>query len=92
MAARSALPRLHATHRPHAHTLLLPQVDLAGSEKWKVVGEAIGKRHARELTNINGSLSALGNVVAALSEANRQHIPYRNSKLTVRGRDYSRLR
>lgn len=50
-----------------------------------MVGETIGKRHARELTNINGSLSALGNVVSALSETNRQHIPYRDSKLTVRG-------
>ncbi|KAL0233521.1 hypothetical protein PCE1_002036 [Barthelona sp. PCE] len=54
-------------------------VDLAGSEK-------VGKTQAsgqtlREAQNINGSLSALGKVINALVEA-RDHIPYRDSKLT----------
>jgi len=32
--------------------------------------------------NINKSLSALGNVIAALADGNKSHIPYRDSKLT----------
>ena len=36
----------------------------------------------KELVNINRSLSALGNVIAALSEGVKGHIPYRDSKLT----------
>jgi kinesin family protein C2/C3 len=54
-------------------------VDLAGSER---VGktDASGDR-LREAKNINKSLSALGNVINALS--NKQgHIPFRDSKLT----------
>jgi chromosome segregation ATPase len=54
-------------------------VDLAGSER---VGktDATGDR-LREAKNINKSLSALGNVINALS--NKQgHIPFRDSKLT----------
>ena len=35
-----------------------------------------------EAKNINKSLSALGNVIAALAEGNKTHIPYRDSKLT----------
>ena len=36
-----------------------------------------------ESKNINQSLSALGNVISALTEMkNRSHIPYRDSKLT----------
>lgn len=41
-----------------------------------------GKR-LEESKKINQSLSALGNVIAALTESrNRSHIPYRDSKLT----------
>merc|ERR1711953_1182423 len=55
-------------------------VDLAGSEK-------VGKTGAEgtildEAKNINKSLSALGNVIAALADGNKTHIPYRDSKLT----------
>ena len=35
-----------------------------------------------QVKHINGSLSALGNVIAALTDPNASHIPYRNSKLT----------
>lgn len=56
-------------------------VDLAGSEKWNT-GVEMEDAHAFELKNINSSLSALGNCIAALSEAGRKHIPYRDSALT----------
>ena len=56
-------------------------VDLAGSEKWNTRARIEGAR-AKELTNINHSLSALGNVIGALTEKRRSHIPYRDSKLT----------
>lgn len=56
-------------------------VDLAGSERVRVTG-ATGKR-LEESKKINQSLSALGNVIAALTDAKpRAHIPYRDSKLT----------
>uniref|UniRef100_A0A3B5BMK6 Kinesin-like protein n=1 Tax=Stegastes partitus TaxID=144197 RepID=A0A3B5BMK6_9TELE len=35
-----------------------------------------------EAKNINKSLSALGNVIAALSEGTKTHVPYRDSKMT----------
>mmetsp|Transcript_44520 Transcript_44520/g.123248 ORF Transcript_44520/g.123248 Transcript_44520/m.123248 type:complete len:1252 (-) Transcript_44520:30-3785(-) len=59
-------------------------VDLAGSERAKST-EASGDR-LKEGANINKSLSALGNVINALSSiacGNRKvFVPYRNSKLT----------
>jgi hypothetical protein len=57
-------------------------VDLAGSERAEKTG-ASGST-LKEGANINMSLMALGNVINALSEAGskRQHIPYRDSKLT----------
>lgn len=54
--------------------------DLAGSErvsKTLAEGKALG-----EATHINGSLLVLGKVVAALTEKNSQHAPFRESKLT----------
>merc|ERR1719167_795713 len=55
-------------------------VDLAGSEKiGKTGAEGMGLEEAK---NINKSLSALGNVIAALADGNKSHIPYRDSKLT----------
>ncbi|GMF42425.1 unnamed protein product [Phytophthora fragariaefolia] len=56
-------------------------VDLAGSEKWNTDIE-MEDAHSQELKNINTSLSALGNCIAALTEAGRKHIPYRDSTLT----------
>ena len=55
-------------------------VDLAGSERQKKTG-ATGDR-LKEGSKINLSLSALGNVISALSEGKDKHIPYRDSKLT----------
>jgi kinesin family protein 3/17 len=56
-------------------------VDLAGSERVRLSG-ATGQR-LEESKRINQSLSALGNVIAALTDPRgRQHIPYRDSKLT----------
>ncbi|GFR49188.1 hypothetical protein Agub_g11212 [Astrephomene gubernaculifera] len=41
----------------------------------------MGEERISEMTAINGSLSALGSVVAALTER-RSHVPYRDSRLT----------
>ncbi|KFO37424.1 Kinesin-like protein KIF25 [Fukomys damarensis] len=57
----------------------LQLVDLAGSECAGVSG--VTGLALRETSFINRSLSALADVLAALSER-RGHIPYRNSKLT----------
>ena len=52
-------------------------VDLAGSERVRLTG-ATGQR-LEESKKINQSLSALGNVIAALTDPRgRQHIPYRD--------------
>ena len=55
-------------------------IDLAGSERQKGTG-ATGER-LKEGAQINLSLTALGNVISALTEKNRGHVPYRDSKLT----------
>ena len=55
-------------------------IDLAGSENVEK-SEAQGTTLA-EAQTINKSLSCLGNVIYALTEKNRDHIPYRDSKLT----------
>ncbi len=55
-------------------------VDLAGSER---VRRTISKgTRLNEARSINTSLSALGNVIAALAEDRNVHVPYRDSKLT----------
>ncbi|KAI3462271.1 hypothetical protein Pfo_018934 [Paulownia fortunei] len=55
-------------------------VDLAGSERVKKSGSSGSQ--LKEAQSINKSLSALGDVIGALSSGN-QHIPYRNHKLTM---------
>lgn len=56
-------------------------VDLAGSEQSKKSGVLSNTILFQEAKLINKSLSALGNVIKALSEK-KNFIPYRNSKLT----------
>lgn len=66
-----------------ARTGKLNLVDLAGSEKVEKTG-AEG-RVLEEAKTINKSLSALGNVINALTcgpTGRGNHIPYRDSKLT----------
>ncbi|XP_013401804.1 kinesin heavy chain isoform X2 [Lingula anatina] len=55
-------------------------VDLAGSEKVSKTG--CEGTTLDEAKNINKSLSALGNVISALADGNKTHVPYRDSKLT----------
>jgi len=55
-------------------------VDLAGSEKVGKTG-ATGQT-LDEAKGINKSLSALGNVINALTDGKSKHVPYRDSKLT----------
>ncbi|KAG6434127.1 hypothetical protein SASPL_105749 [Salvia splendens] len=54
-------------------------VDLAGSERCDKT-DAVGER-LKEAQHINRSLSALGDVIAAVAQK-KAHVPYRNSKLT----------
>lgn len=71
--------------RPVSSVRTVPFVSLScdvGSERQKEA-ESSGARF-KEAQKINGSLSALGRVMKALSEAGsgQPHIPYRDSKLT----------
>lgn len=59
----------------------LTLVDLAGSERVSKSG-ASGQQ-LKEAQSINKSLSALGDVIGALTSGGRQHIPYRNHPLTM---------
>ena len=55
-------------------------VDLAGSER---VRRTVSKgTRLSEAKSINTSLSALGNVIAALADPHSPHVPFRDSKLT----------
>lgn len=59
-------------------------VDLAGSERLNSSGAGSDKERLKETQNINKSLSALADVIAALGEKGEKadkHIPYRNSKV-----------
>ena len=58
----------------------LSLIDLAGSERASV-SRNNGERKI-EGANINKSLLALGNCINALCEGKKNHIPYRDSKLT----------
>lgn len=63
-------------------------VDLAGSERLNVsFANGADKERVKETQNINRSLSALGDVIAALGEKGEKggdkHIPYRNSKVSL---------
>lgn len=62
-------------------TSKLHLIDLAGSEN--VERSEVQGVSLTEAQKINKSLSALGNVIYALTEKNREHIPYRDSKLTM---------
>ncbi|KAF1794056.1 P-loop containing nucleoside triphosphate hydrolase [Phytophthora cactorum] len=74
-------PKLEAMVRQSFKVGKLNLVDLAGSERVRLSG-ATGQR-LEESKKINQSLSALGNVISALTDSRgRQHIPYRDSKLT----------
>ena len=55
-------------------------VDLAGSEKISKTG--VEGSRLEEAKNINGSLTALGKVINALTDGKSGHVPYRESKLT----------
>ena len=58
----------------------LSMVDLAGSESVRLTGSTGDRK--REGQYINKSLMALGQVIYKLSEQEKSHIPYRDSKLT----------
>ena len=62
--------------RTHGRLVL---VDLAGSER--VNRSGVQKEQLTEAQNINKSLSALGDVIGALTNKSG-HVPFRNSTLT----------
>ena len=68
----------HTTGKTNVGKLTL--VDLAGSERVGKTGAT--KERLKEAQSINQSLSALGDVISALSTG-AKFIPYRNNKLTM---------
>jgi len=65
-----------------SHRMATAQVvDLAGRENEEST-EVTGDR-LKELTFINRSLFQLANCISALTQSSREHIPFRNSKLTM---------
>ncbi|KAJ6552820.1 P-loop containing nucleoside triphosphate hydrolase protein [Mycena capillaripes] len=79
--------RIRGTHTSGEGARLgtLNLVDLAGSERLATLGlgaSVAGGERLKETQSINRSLSALGDVIAALGGGPGAHVPYRNSKLT----------
>lgn len=70
--------RVESTEKVHVSKLHL--VDLAGSERTKKTGSS--GITLKEAAFINKSLSFLEQVVVAVSDRHREHVPYRQSKLT----------
>ncbi|KAI6653657.1 Kinesin-like protein KIF9 [Oopsacas minuta] len=70
--------RTHSTSRYFQSKLNI--VDLAGSERLKKTGS--GGNVQKEALYINKSLTFLEQVVVALADTKRDHVPYRQSKLT----------
>ena len=64
----------------NSHQGKLYFVDLAGSEKISKTG--VSGQQLEEAKNINKSLTSLGIVINALTEKEKGHVPYRDSKLT----------
>ena len=62
------------------HISQLSLVDLAGSERAAKTGAT--PEQLKEAQSINKSLSALGDVISALS-SDASYVPYRNNKLTM---------
>lgn len=62
-------------------TSVIHLVDLAGSERLSKSGSGADRELLKETQHINKSLSALGNVIAALAKKSN-HVPFRDSKLT----------
>eukprot|EP01059_Diplonema_ambulator_P032394 TRINITY_DN6335_c0_g1_i1.p1 TRINITY_DN6335_c0_g1~~TRINITY_DN6335_c0_g1_i1.p1 ORF type:complete len:758 (+),score=216.30 TRINITY_DN6335_c0_g1_i1:239-2512(+) len=60
----------------------LTLVDLAGSEKLTLMSKNPSQKLLQESIEINASLLALGKVISALGAGTKQHIPYRDAKLT----------
>eukprot|EP00051_Salpingoeca_urceolata_P019212 m.277772 g.277772 ORF g.277772 m.277772 type:complete len:776 (+) comp19376_c0_seq1:294-2621(+) len=80
---------IHVTSRSPGSAVIrrakLHLVDLAGSERIKKSG--VGGTLLQEAKYINLSLHYLEQVIVALSEKSRTHIPYRNSMMTSLLRD-----
>ncbi|KAL2099403.1 hypothetical protein ACEWY4_005883 [Coilia grayii] len=80
---------IHVCSRQHGSATVrqskLHLVDLAGSERVGKTG--VGGQLLTEAKYINLSLHYLEQVIIALSEKNRSHIPYRNSLMTSVLRD-----
>lgn len=76
-ASQSAMASMSGEIRQRVRVGKLNLVDLAGSERVHITG-ATGVR-LEESKKINQSLSALGNVIGALTDKSgmRAHIPYR---------------
>jgi kinesin family protein 6/9 len=70
--------RVESTEKVHVSKLHL--VDLAGSERTKKTGSS--GITLKEAAFINKSLSFLEQVVVAVCDRHREHVPYRQSKLT----------
>ena len=82
-ALNVASSRSHFVATIYLRSSKLHIVDLAGSERVKVTSDVTTtKATLREAGYINKSLSFLEQVVVALGDKVRDHVPYRSSKLT----------
>jgi len=79
---RMSLSNTNLSNSISSQTLITSSTTLSNATANNIANSTNNGTEIREMANINSSLHVLGNVVSALIEPGRKHIPFRDSLLT----------